>query len=439
MRGPGDVPLRAETVLAWAALAAVVVGVYVTVVLGGGLLIDETRSPHLGLSVLATLLVAAGFEPVRVRLEGLTGHLLNRGEPPPYEVLARFSQQFASARSPEQVTGEMTRVLAEGTAAQWAQIWLLVQDRLTLVATYPVGVEPDAPAPSLDMAPEPQPGVRSVRVGQAGHVLGLLRIGEQPGRPLTSVGERLFAGLASQAGMVLRSAQLQVELTARLEELSEKERQLRQYRQKLVTSQELERRRLERDLHDGAQQQLVALTINLRLAKTLLRTQRDQALQLLDEQAEAASAAIETLSRLSGGVQPRALSDGGLTEALAAAASVSPVPVEARLSPVGRFDPAVEAAAYFCALEALQNAAKHSGATAVRLELDLAADALVLRISDNGGGVFPEASTGTGLSSMRARAASVGGAVAVLAQPGEGTTVEATIPAARPRADRGPD
>jgi signal transduction histidine kinase len=192
-------------------------------------------------------------------------------------------------------------------------------------------------------------------------------------------------------------------------------------------------------LHDGAQQQLVALTINLRLAKTLLRTQRDEALQLLDEQAEAASAAIETLSRLSGGVQPRALSDGGLTEALAAAASVSPVPVEARLSPVGRFDPAVEAAAYFCALEALQNAAKHSGATAVRLELDLAADALVLRITDNGGGVFPEASTGTGLSSMRARAASVGGAVAVLAQPGEGTTVEATIPAARPRADRGPD
>ena len=100
MRGPGNVPLRAETVLAWAALAAIVVGVYVTVVLGGGLLVDETLSPHLGLSVLATLLVAVGFEPVRVRLERLAGHLLNRGGPPPYEVLAHFSERFASARSP---------------------------------------------------------------------------------------------------------------------------------------------------------------------------------------------------------------------------------------------------------------------------------------------------------------------------------------------------
>jgi signal transduction histidine kinase len=437
MRRPSDLRLRVESVLAWAALAVTVVGVYVTVVLGGAFLLDGARSPHLGLSVLATIVVAAGFEPVRVRLERLAGRLLHKGEPGPYEVLARFSQQFASARPPEQVTDDMARVLAEGTAAQWAQVWLLIRGRLTLVATYPADAEHGTPAPTMDMAPEAEAGVRSVRVGQAGHVLGILRIKHDPGRPLTTVGERLFAGLASQAGLVLHSAQLQVELTERLEELSVKERQLRHYREKLVSSQELERRRLERDLHDGAQQELVALTINLRLAKTLLRTARDQALQILSEQAEAVSAAIDTLNRLAGGLQPRALSNGGLTEALAAAASVSPVPVEAHLSPVGRFDPAVEAATYFCALEALQNAAKHSGATTVLLELDRAADSLVLRVTDNGGGVFTGMGMGTGLSSMRARAESVGGAVAVLPRPGEGTTVEATVPVTPPGDQRG--
>jgi signal transduction histidine kinase len=270
-----------------------------------------------------------------------------------------------------------------------------------------------------------------VRVGQAGHVLGLLRIKEHPSRALTSVGERLFAGLASQAGMVLRSAQLQAELTARLAELSEKERQLRQYREKLVASQELERRRLERDLHDGAQQQLVALTINLRLAKALLPTAPEQAAQLLRDQAAAADNAIDTLSLLAGGVHPRALTDGGLGVALTAAAAVCPIPVELQVTDVGRFPPALEAAVYFCALEALQNVAKHSGATSVCLALCESDGDLVLRVSDNGGGVFTESGSGTGLDSMRERVASVGGTLAVVPRPGEGTTVVASIPAVR--------
>ena len=434
--GPSGVQLRAETVLAWAALAAAVIAVYVTVVLGGGLLLHQTRSPHLGLSVLATIVVAAGFEPARVRLERCAGRLLHRAGRAPYEVLARFSQQFASARSPEQVTDEMARVLAEGTAAQWAQVWLLVRGQLTLVATHPAGADRQAPAPTMDMAPETEPGVRSVRVGQAGHVLGLLRIKEHPSRALTSVGERLFAGLASQAGMVLRSAQLQAELTARLAELSEKERQLRQYREKLVASQELERRRLERDLHDGAQQQLVALTINLRLAKALLPTAPEQAAQLLRDQAAAADNAIDTLSLLAGGVHPRALTDGGLGVALTAAAAVCPIPVELQVTDVGRFPPALEAAVYFCALEALQNVAKHSGATSVCLALCESDGDLVLRVSDNGGGVFTESGSGTGLDSMRERVASVGGTLAVVPRPGEGTTVVASIPAVWHSEDR---
>jgi signal transduction histidine kinase len=431
MRGLDTASVRVELAVAWAALAVSVLAVYIAVVLGGGLVIGQTEEPHLGLSVLATVIVAAGFEPARIRLERLAGRLLHRGRPAPYEVLARFSRQFAPARPAEQVTDQMARVLAEGTAAEWAQIWLLVRGRLTLVATHPVGAGSEAPTPTLALASDTDPRLRSVRVGHGGHVLGLLRVKEHDDQPLTPVGERLFAGLASQAGMVLHGAQLQAELSARLEELSQKERQLRHHRQKLVTSQELERRRLERDLHDGAQQELVALTINLRLAKTLLPTAPEQVAQLLRDQAVAADSAIDTLTRLSGGVHPRALTDGGLPAALTAAAAVSPIPVELQVADVGRFPPALEAAVYFCALEALQNIAKHSGATSVGLQLDELDGDLLLRVADNGGGVFTGSGEGTGLTSMRARVASVGGTLTVVPRPGEGTTVLASVPAVR--------
>jgi signal transduction histidine kinase len=430
MHGLGGSRLRMETVVAWAVLLVAVLAVYVTVVLGGGIVIDRPDSPHVGLSVLATVIVAAGFDPARTKVERGVARLLHRGRSAPYDVLARFSAQFASAVPAEQLTERMARVLMEGTAAQWAQIWLVVRGQLTLVASYPAGAGSDVAPPPLDLV-EPDPQVRSLRVGHGGQALGLLRIKEGAHRPLTSTGERLFAGLGAQAGMVLHSAQLQADLSARLAELSDKERQLRQHREQLVSSQELERRRLERDLHDGAQQQLVALTINLRLAKALLRTSPDDTVELLAEQAVAAEDAIDTLARLSAGAQPRALTEGGLSAALAAAADVSPIPVRLHLADVGRLEPDVEAAAYYCAVEALQNAAKHSRATRIDLELCALADELLLRITDDGRGLPAGPSAGTGLASMQQRAASVNGAVTVRSRPGAGTTVEATLPARR--------
>jgi signal transduction histidine kinase len=427
MQSRGGSRIRIESAVAWVALMLAVLAVYVMVVLGGGMVIDRTDSPHVGLSVLATVIVAAGFNPARTRLERGVAHLLHRGQAAPYDVLARFSAQFASAVPVEQLTERMARVLMEGTAAQWAQVWLVVRGQLTLVASYPSGAGADVAPPPLDLD-EPDPQVRSLRVGHGGQALGLLRIKEDPHRPLTSAGERLFAGLGAQAGMVLRSAQLQAELSARLAELSDKERQLRQHREQLVSSQELERRRLERDLHDGAQQQLVALTINLRLAKALGRSSPDDAAELLAEQATAAGDAIDTLARLSAGAQPRVLTEDGLAAALAAAAEVSPIPVHLDLADVGRLEPDVEAAAYYCALEALQNAAKHSRASRIDLQMCALADELLLRISDDGQGLPSGPSTGTGLASMHQRAASVNGAVTVRSRPGDGTTVEATLP-----------
>ena len=254
--------------LVLAGLAGFVLLVYVVVVLGGGVLIGHTTSPDVTLSVLATAVVALAFGPVQARLEALASRAVHGGQPSPYDVLARFSQNVSSHPT-EELPTRMARVLADGTGAAWTQVWLVVGDRTTLAATWPPDAtrEPAAgePAPTDDAVP----GRRSRQVRQGGELLGVLVVQEREHVPLTSVEERLFAGLASQAGLVLRGARLRAELESRLVELTARAGELSASRQRMVDAQDAERRRLERDIHDGAQQHLVALAVNLRLAETL--------------------------------------------------------------------------------------------------------------------------------------------------------------------------
>ena len=185
--------------------------------------------------------------------------------------------------------------------------------------------------------------------------------------PLTSVEERLFAGLAHQSGLVLRGARLRAELERRAVELSARADELRLSRQRLVDAQDNERQALERDVHDGAQQHLVALAVNLRLAHTLAAGSPDRAARLLAGQEAAAADAVETVLQLSRGIYPPLLAESGLEVALRAALDNSPMPVELDGGVAsGATTPGLEAAAYFCCLEALQNAAKYSGASRVR-------------------------------------------------------------------------
>ena len=191
-------------------------------------------------------------------------------------------------------------------------------------------------------------------------LLGVLVVQERHRVPLTSVEERLFAGLASQAGLVLRGVRLRRGARARLEELSARAGELRASRQRVVDAQDAARRRLERDIHDGAQQHLVALAVNLSLAGTLAGRAPERADDLLAAQEAAAEETVATLVRLSRGIYPPLLEAHGPGAALRAAVEHAGVPVlvddEARAGA-----PNVEAAAYFCCLEAVQNATKHAG------------------------------------------------------------------------------
>jgi signal transduction histidine kinase len=421
---------RKAGALVLAGLAVFVATVYVVVVLGGGLLIGRTSSPSLGLSVLATALVALAFEPVQSRLEGWASRLVNGGRLSPYDVLSRFTEAVTGSYASEEVPARMAKVLADGTGAEWAQVWLTVNDRLLLAATWPPeggdGSEGTPPA-----GPE-SPGRRALEVRQGDELLGVLRLQEREGQPLTPVEERLFSGLAAQAGLVLHGARLRAELSQRLAELSARAEELRVSRERLVEAQDAERRRLERDIHDGAQQHLVALAVNLRLAQTLARRSPERAAQVLAEQGTAARETIQTLMSLSRGIYPRLLSEQGVAAALRSAAGTSPLPVEVTDTAVGRYAAGVEAAIYFCCLEALQNAAKHSGARHVHVHLDGSGDELVLTVDDDGTGFDPvHVAVGAGLTNMRDRIDSVGGHIELRRGPGGGTRVHASVPAAQ--------
>jgi len=263
--------------------------------------------------------------------------------------------------------------------------------------------------------------------------LGALVIFEAPGVTLTPVEERLYAGLADQAALVLRGARLRAELEQRLAVLATRAEELRVSRERLVDAHDAERRRLERDIHDGAQQHLVALAVNLRLAGTLAARSPERADALLAEQELAAAAAIETLVRLARGIYPAELEIAGVAEALRVA--VADAGVEVCATDVGRYASPIEATAYFCALEALQNAAKHAHASATRVELVGTTAALELVVVDDGRGFDPRTGqVGTGLTNMRERVESVGGVLTVTSAPGQGTRIRAVLPATAPTA-----
>ena len=371
---------RRVALVVLAGMFATVVAVYLVVVLGGGALIGQTDSPNVGLSVLATAIVALGFEPTRAWWERLAARWFHHGRATPYDVLSCFTESvIADPDAVDQapgtfadVTTRMARLLGEGTGAQWTEVWLMVNGQQERAANWP-----------QDTSGGPDHGgaaatVLTQDVVFDGERLGMLRLQPQEGASLGPVEERLFSGLAAQSGPVLHRARLRADLARRAGDLAARAEELQSSRQRLVDTHDTERRRLERDIHDGAQQHLVALVVNLRLAQTLAGKAPERARAVLDEQVGAVDTAIATLVDLSGALYPQALSDRGVAAALdsvlGSVLGTGIVPVHVVDHGLGRHAEAVEAALYFCAVEAVQNAVKHAAASAVTVELSSDSD-----------------------------------------------------------------
>jgi signal transduction histidine kinase len=218
------------------------------------------------------------------------------------------------------------------------------------------------------------------------------------------------------------------------ETLAEQARELRASRARVVAATDRERRRIERDLHDGAQQRLVALSVRLSVVRELVGRDPGQAAEALDALRIEVKAAQAELNLLAQGVYPPVLTEHGLGEALRSAVDRSPHRVELDIEDVGRHARDLEAAIYFCCVEALQNAAKHAGAAAtVRVSLHLTdAGEVEFRVEDDGPGFDQAAAVrGNGFTNMRDRLGAFGGSIEIDSTPGTGTRVAGRVPAAR--------
>jgi signal transduction histidine kinase len=239
---------------------------------------------------------------------------------------------------------------------------------------------------------------------------------------VTATEERLVHDLAAQAGLVLRNVQLTGELLDHID-------QLRSSRQRLVAAQDEERRKLERNLHDGAQQQLVALGMKLRLLRQMLDRDVDKARPLVEELETQATSALEDLRNLARGIYPPLLADQGLLAALESQARRSVVPVAVDGDHVGRYPREVESAIYFACLEALQNVAKYANASRATITLSGGGGHVAFEVTDDGVGFDPGVTSyGTGLQGIADRVAAAGGEVRIESHPGRGTRVRGRIP-----------
>ena len=405
-----DIDLILNKAIAYGALAVIFTAVYVLIVVVIGAVIGVTE----GLSLVATAIVAVAFQPLRERAQHFANRLVYGERATPYEVLSRFSEQVGETYSGEDIHVRMVRLLAEGTGATSAAAWLKVGDEYRPVATWPTNGLPAPVRAAGERTPEFEDATTSVPVKHRGQQLGMLTLVKPPNEPLTPVEQTLVADLAGQAALLLENSRLIEDLRAS--------------RQRLVTSQDEERRRLERNLHDGAQQQLVALGVQLSLAQRMARDEAPDVAEALERLQAQTTDALDNLRDLARGVYPPLLADQGLAAAIDAQARRSTVPVRVESDGIGRYPQEVETAVYFCTLEALQNAAKYANPHEVVVRLREEGEHLVFSIDDDGQG-FDQATTrlGTGLQNMSDRLAALGGELFIDSHPGQGTIVEGRI------------
>jgi signal transduction histidine kinase len=402
------------------AVVAGTLGVLTVAVYGGvvgllGIITSEGRSA--GTVFIVALALGIAFRPVTRFARRFADRLVYGRRATPYEVLTEFSERVGDAYATEDVLGRMARILGEGVGARTARVWLRVVDEVRPVSAWPTDA---APRSSVRVVGERLPdieGETALEVRDKGELLGALSVATAPNDPMTVAKERLVRDLASQAGLVLRNVRLVEELRAA--------------QRRIVAAQDEERRRLERNIHDGAQQQLVALSVKLRLAESLVPKDPAKAQAMLEDVRKETQTTLDDLRDLARGIYPPLLADKGLAAALEAQARKSPMPVDVSPDGVRRYPQDVEAAVYFSVLEALQNAAKYAAASRTSVGLAERDGWLTFTVVDDGTGFEPTSvGRGSGLQGIADRLSALDGNVEVRSAIGEGTTIVGRVPVA---------
>jgi signal transduction histidine kinase len=389
-------------------LAAAFTLVYVGIVVGIGSVVGSRRNPLL--TIIAAVAIALLFQPLRERARRLANRLVYGDRATPYQVLSDFAERMGGTYGLDDVAERMASILAQGTGATRVDVWL----RVGAEPRAPVRLGPRGELPAFESV------TRAVSVRHDEEVLGALSLEKPRNEPLTPTEDTLLQDLASQAGLVLRNVRLTAELRATIDEL-------RASRRRLVGAQNAERRKIERNLHDGAQQQLVALGVKLGLLGRFA-ADPDRVQQVAGQLQDGLRAALDDLRDLARGIYPPLLADKGLAVALEAQARKAAVGTTVESNGVGRYPEEVESAVYFCALEAMQNVAKYAEASSTVVRLAETEGDLVFEIEDDGRGFNPdETGYGTGLQGMADRLDAIGATLEVASEPARGTLVRGRI------------
>ena len=410
-----DVVIKKTVV--FAILAVLLTSVAVVALLGASSLITEAASTETETGVVATALFVVGMLvwPLWRLARRIADRMVFGGRSTPYEALTQFSRRIGETYSANDVLPRMAHVLAQATRAQVARVWVIVDRDLRLEASWPNDAHDLLTQVRLPVDALPDLGDEQVEVRHQGELLGALTVSMPASDPMNPSKEKLVQDLASQAGPVLRNVRLV--------------RDLRESRRRIVSAQDERARKLERDIHDGVQQQLVALQVKQRLAEGFMESDPARARAMLSElQAETATA-LEDLRNLARGIYPPLLADKGLSVALEAQARKAPLPVSVEADSIGRYEQEVESAVYFCTLEALNNVAKYAEATEASILLEQSNGALAFSVTDDGHGFDPNtAGRGTGLQGMADRLEAIGGELTIESAPGHGTSVLGHVP-----------
>jgi signal transduction histidine kinase len=407
-----DLDLVVKKTVLYVTVAGILLVAFVAAaVVVGGLFGRSQRA-----AIIAAAAIGIAFWPALRFARRIADRIVYGGRATPYEVLTTFGRRMSETYATDDVVGRTAQLIASATGASTATVWLRVGREVRPAGTWPSDQIAGAAVP-LDGEDElpmlPADWAEPVR--DRGELLGALAVTMPANDPIGPGRQRLLRDLADQAGLALRNVRLIEELRAS--------------RQRLVAAQDEGRRRLERNIHDGVQQQLVALAVKLRLADGMIERDPARAHEAIATLQDDANAALEDLRDLARGIYPPLLADQGLRAALEAQAQKATTPVRVDATSIGRYPREIESTVYFCALEAMNNIAKYAAATAATVSLEQTDGVLRFTVRDDGRGFDPHAAlNGTGLQGMTDRLEAVGGSLLVRSALGSGTTVVGTVP-----------
>ncbi len=441
-----------------AGLTGLVVVVYLVVVVGLGRQPTGHERDVLLASLAAAVVVAVLALPVRHRLVAFATGLVGGREPSAEQVVTAFGARMSRAVPMDELMLQLAESLRATLAGGGAEIWVGADGLLNRTVSVPTrppaqlrldeqvrvvvgrarigGLSwasvwlPDLVDPATSNGSRRD--LRIAPVAHLGELLGLIVVRRgADAAAFTDEDERLLVELARQLGLALHNVRLDSALQASLAELEQRNTELQASRLRIVSASDEARRAIERNLHDGAQQHLVALAVKLGLARQIAEDGDAGVPTLLDDLRTDVQTTIAVLRELAHGIYPPLLRDRGLGEALRTAAARSPLACTVEVDLPGRYSEDVEAATYFCCLEALQNAGKHAGPGAeVNVRVGGDGSSLWFEVSDDGIGLDADAAQGHGFVNMRDRLGAIGGQLSVDSSPGRGTRVCAKIAAA---------